>query len=87
MPLTYSASQLSFQTLRYVYMYTTPTFVTEALHLATACTVFNNCYSELTPYTALALSYQISFHNAYQCQGTAHNDTNYSCHITAVELV
>ena len=32
----------------------------------------NDCYSELTPYTALANSYLVSFHDAYQCQGHTH---------------
>ena len=56
------------------FMYATPTLTTKALHLATQiqlCT-FNDCYSELMPYTALAYSYWVSFHEAYQCQGHVH---------------
>ena len=49
--------------------------------------IFNNCKSELTPYTVLGYSYQVSFHDVYQCQGHAHYDTDYSCHITALEFV
>ena len=45
------------------FMYATPTFITEALHLVTA---FNNCYSELTAYVVLAYSYWVSFHDALQ---------------------
>ena len=45
---------------------TTPTFITEALHLVTSLQLFfNDCYSELTAYTALAYSYWASFHDEY----------------------
>ena len=33
---------------------------------------FNGSYSELTPYTAIANSYWVSFYDVYQCQGHAH---------------
>ena len=54
-------------------------------YLSTA--VFNNCYSELMPYTAVANSYWASFHNAFNTKATPINNTDYICHITAVELV
>ena len=51
-----------------------PLYVTEALHLvAQVQLLFNNRYSELAPYTTLANSYWVSFHEAYQCQGHAHS--------------
>ena len=46
---------------------TIPTFITEApplYHLTKA--VLNDCYSEVTAYTALAYSYWASFHDAYE---------------------
>ena len=59
----------------YMFTYTTPTFVTEALCLSyySSTAAFNNCYSELTPYTMVANSYCVIFHDAYQCQGHAHS--------------
>ena len=39
-------------------------------YLSTAA--FNNCYSGLVSYTALACYYWVSFRNAYQCQGHSH---------------
>ena len=33
---------------------------------------FNDCYSELTPYTALANSCGVSVYDTYQFQGHAH---------------
>ena len=33
---------------------------------------YNDCYSELAPYTALAYSYRVSLHDAYECQGHTH---------------
>ena len=41
------------------------------------------------PYTVLAYSYWVSFHDAYryQVKATPINDTEYNCHIIAVELV
>ena len=52
------------------FTYTTPTFTTEVFHHVSTAT-FNECYSELMAYTALAFSYWISFHEAYQCKGYA----------------
>ena len=50
-----------------------PTFITEALRLVTQeQLLLNDCYSHLTAYTALAYSYWVIFHNAYQCQDHAH---------------
>ena len=48
---------------------------------------FNDCYSELKPYTVLAKCYGVSAYDAYQFQATPINDNDYNCHITAVELV
>ena len=63
-------------------MYATPTFTTEVLYLVT------QLYSELTSFTAIhRLLLLVSFHNSYQSQGTPINDTDYSCHTTAVKLV
>ena len=50
-------------------MSTTPTFITEALRLIT---VLNDCYSEVTAYTALAYSNWASFHDAYECLCQTH---------------
>ena len=33
---------------------------------------FDDCYSQLMPYTALTHSYWVSFHDAYQCLSYAH---------------
>ena len=45
-------------------------YVPKALHLVTQIQLFfNDCYSELIAYTALAYS---SFHDAYQFQGHAY---------------
>ena len=45
------------------------TFITKVLCLVTLLqlAVLNDCYSEVTAYTALAYSYWASFHNAYIC--------------------
>ena len=57
----------------HVFMYTTPTFITEVLHFVTqVLTALNDCYSELMPYIALAYSYWISVYDTYQYQGYAH---------------
>ena len=57
-----------------MFTYATCTLITEMLwsscYLST--TVFNDCYSELTPYTVLANSYWVSVYDTYQCQGHAH---------------
>ena len=37
--------------------YATPTFTTEALSCYSSTTAFNDCFSGLTPYTAIANSY------------------------------
>ena len=54
----------------HTFMYATPTFITEALHLVTQVYIAD-CYSELMPYTVLVNSYWVIFHNACQCQGHA----------------
>ena len=58
-------------------MYATLTFITEALRIVTLVTAtVKACYSELMSYTALVSSYwvsfNLSFNEAYQCQGHAH---------------
>ena len=47
--------------------------------------VFNNCYSELMPYTALANSYVSTMRTNSKAMPI--NDNDYSFHITAIELV
>ena len=46
----------------------TPTFITKAHRLVTqvVTAALNDCYRELTPYTVLANSYLVSFHDVYQ---------------------
>ena len=55
-------------------MSTMPTFITEALCLVTYVTiaVLNDCYSEVTAYTALTYSYWAGFHNTCGCLSHAH---------------
>ena len=63
-----------------------PTFITEApvllLYLTTA--VLNECYGEVMAYTALAYSSSTMCMDAHT---TPTNDSNYSCHIKAIELI
>ena len=67
-------------------MYTTPTFITEVLRSSTAA--FNDCYSELMPYTALAYcTYRVSYHDADNAKAIPINDTQYSYYITAVHIM
>ena len=69
-------------------MYATPTLITEVHNLvARVQLLLVIVIVYLTPYTALANSYWISVYDKYQCQGQAINDNDYSCHITAVQLV
>ena len=58
----------------YTFTYATPTLITEALHLVTRIQLrtFNDCYSDLMPYTALANSYGVSVYDVYQFQDHAH---------------
>ena len=44
-------------------------FIAEAFHLVTQVQLLLITHSELMPYTALAFSYWVSFHDAYQCKG------------------
>ena len=54
-------------------MYATSILITEALHIIYWSTAtFNDCYSVLTPYIALANSYWVSVYDTYQCQGHIH---------------
>ena len=57
----------------YTFTYATPTLITEALHIVTRVQLhtFNNCYSDLMPYTALANSYGVSVYDVYQFQDHA----------------
>ena len=54
---------------RYAYVYVNHTHIYNysplRYYLTTA--VLNDCYSEVTAYTALAYSYWASFHDAYGC--------------------
>ena len=47
---------------------------------------FNDCYGDLTPYIALALSELLST-TRINAKATPINYNDYGCHITAVELV
>ena len=51
----------------HVFMFATPTLITEAFYLVTqvAKAAFNECYSQIMAYTALAYSYWVSFHDTY----------------------
>ena len=53
------------------FTYATPTFISGMDSLVTLA-AYNDCYSELMSYTALAYTYWVSFHNVYQCQGHTH---------------
>ena len=69
---------------------TIPTFITQVLHRVTYFTtaVLNECYSEVMAYTALAYSCWASFHDAYIYAYVMPTvDTEYSCHIKAIELI
>ena len=54
---------------RYVYIYINHTHLDNCSALSCYFTtaVLNDCYSEVTAYTALAYSYWAGFHNAYIC--------------------
>ena len=64
----------SFQCLNTcTFMYAIPSLINRALHLVTRSTAaFNNLYSKLMPYTALANSYWVIVNDMYQCQDHAH---------------
>ena len=72
--LSIAQASSSFKCLNmHTFTFATPTLITEALHLLTQVQLlYNRFYSELIPYTVLAYSYWVSFHDAYQCQGHAH---------------
>ena len=57
---------------------TTPTFITEALRHVTS---LNDCYSEVTAYTALAALIGLVSTIRMDAYVMPTNDTNYSCHI------
>ena len=73
------------------FTYTSPTFITEALRLVTLASTaaFDDCFSELLPYTVLANynSWWVCVYDAYQCHGHVINDNDYNCHVMAMELV
>ena len=73
---------------QYTYIYVNHTHLNNqrapSCYFTTA--VLNDCYSEVMAYTVLAYSYWASFHNAY-AYVTPTTDTNYSCHIKAIELI
>ena len=64
---------------------TTPTLSAPSCYFTTA--VLNDCYSEVTAYTALAYSYWASFTTRMDAYVTPTNNTDYSCHIKPIELV
>ena len=72
-----------------MFMYATPTFITEALRLVTQVELFLMTYSELTAYTVqhfLTLIELVSM-TRFNSKVTPPTDNDYSCHIKAVELV
>ena len=74
---------------RYVYVqvYHTLLYNSSPPSCYTSTAAFNDCYSELTPYTVLAtLSGLVSMMHI-NSKATPINDNDYSCHITAIELV
>ena len=71
----------------YVHVYHTHPYNLSAPLCYSSTAAFNDCNSELMPYTVLANSWCVSAYDTYQCQAMHINDKNYSCHITAVELV
>ena len=60
----------SFKRLKHVYH--THLYNQSALSCYSSTAAFNNCYSELMPYTALSNSYGVSTYDVYQFQGLAH---------------
>ena len=53
-----------------MFTYARPTFITEALRLATQVQLL--LMTVTVNYTVLANSYWVSFHDVYQCQGHTH---------------
>ena len=47
-------------------------------------TTFKDCYSELTAYTAIAYSVGLDLMTQINAKAMPTNNTDYSCHITAV---
>ena len=68
----------------YIYVCHTRRYNLSPLSCYSSTAAFNDCHSELMPYTALANSYGVTHTNS---KTTSINDNNYSCHITAVQLV
>ena len=72
----------------YDHVYHTQPYNLSALSCYSSTAAFNNCYSELTPHTALANSYGVRpMTHTNKSKAMAINDSDYSCHITAVKLV
>ena len=71
-----------------MFTYATLTLIIKALHLVSysSTAAFNNCHSDLLPYTVLTLSGLLSMMPT-NAKATLTNDKDYSWHITAVELV
>ena len=68
--------------LMYVHVYHTHLYNS----ILSSTAAFNNCYSELTTYTVLANSGLVSTMHT-NVKATPINDNDYSCYVTAVELV
>ena len=56
----------------YVYLRHTHLYNLSALSCYLSTAAFNNCYSELIPYTVLVNSYGVSVYDVYHFQGHAH---------------
>ena len=54
----------------FMFMYTTPTLITEAPHLVIQVQLLLT--SESTPYIVLPNLYLVTFYDEYQCQGQVH---------------
>ena len=73
--LSIAQASSSFKRLdMHTFTYATPTFTNKVLHLVTRVQLrtFNDCYSDLIPYTALANSYGVSVYDTYQFQDHTH---------------
>ena len=57
----------------YVHVHHAHLYSWSALSCYSSTAAFNDCYSELIPYTMLPNSYYVTFHDASQCQGHAYS--------------
>ena len=71
----------------YVHICHTQPYKWNAPSCYSSTAAFNNCYSELMPYAALANSYELLSTMHTNAKAMPINDNDYICHITAVELV